>query len=181
MKYFVYWTEDRRDNEKSPSVWNCVIKNDANQEDIAIVERYNNFISSVTNNKISVGYTINTNGDTLDSFVKDQNFYNDIIDDNIPNNFSKYEFDNPSFVELMTHLNNMVDYYENLSRANQARFVNVINEVLTRDFYYPNNKTFIRLSDLKVFIAQQEAQEQESKKRRKIRKKQEKDDFANSY
>lgn len=150
-KYFIYWTEDRRDNFKKPSIWNCIITSNATDDDIPTFEKYNDFISSFTENRINVGWLENESNISVDEFIKDQNFYNDYVEGNIENEFSKSEQDNVSLQNLKVELDSLVDYYYGLDNEKQAMFLEGFFEVLNEQFFN-KNKPFIKLKDLKFVI-----------------------------
>ncbi len=151
MKYFVYWTEDRRDNEKKPSIWNCIITNNATEDDLETFQNYNEFISNLTNNKIIVGWIENEANDSVDQFVKDQNYYNDLVDDWIPNIFTKYEYDHASFENLKIGINGIIDFYNGIDPGIKDEFLKGVYNNLC-DNFFNKNKAFIQFKDMKLFI-----------------------------
>lgn len=171
-KYFIYWTEDRRDNIKKPSIWNCIITSNATKDDIPIFEKYNEFISSFTNNKINVGWLENESNISVDEFVKDQNFYNDYIEGDIENEFYKNEQDNVSLQNLKVELDSLVDYYYGLSGEKQDMFTEGFLNVLNEHFIN-KNKPFIKLKDIKFLIKNIEEtfEEKDDKKNKKNKQK----------
>lgn len=166
-KYYIYWSEDRRSNLKRPSVWNCVITGSAVESDLEIFKEYHNVINSITSNRVKIGWVRNRNNETVDMFVSNQNFYNDLIENNVWNDFSKFEYDNSGFQVLKERIVEFIDYFNTLRGSFYDQFINEVLYMLENSFFGPHNKAFINMEHVKEGFAKIQSSENESKRKRK--------------
>lgn len=148
-KYFIYWLEQKSENQQHPTHWHCYITSIATEQDLPLFEQYNNFISEVTDNRVNVGWIENKKNESIDNFIIDQNFYNDINDD-IFNEYVKFEYDWISFEKLKNDINEIVSHYYSLSDNHKDDFKKTVNNCLVEKFY-EGKKAFVLIKDIWTF------------------------------